>query len=470
MVAIPLPTSTSPGRRPAEGGGRLINAYAEALSEGASAQAVIRRAPGLVSFCDTLQEGFRGAIYVAPFLYIAYANMLVTVNATGAVNEVGTFNGTGPVTFARNNKRPVPDIVAVSQDGAFVVTDTSINELGDPDLPQPIDVTNTDGYFVFAIADGRMFSSGLNATTVNALDTASAESNPDGLLAIRTFKSQVYACGPSTIEVWSNVGNPTGFPFSRSTVLSRGIIGSRAITGVDDGFSKRVMFVGDDCQVYALSGYDIEKISPSILDWMIQSDPAKLNINCWSYTVSGHPCLVVQGTGWTWVFDLQTSKWHERQSYEVAGWRASGSVYAFDRWLVGDDESTHLHVLTEDAEDESGSPLVWETWSGQGTAFLNRLRVRRADFDFIQGVGDVAGTDPIQTMPRVMIQWSDDGGVMWGQTIERPLGRQGEYMTRVTVAPCGLTGPKGRMWRLRVSDPVYVGLLAGDMDVEQRSK
>ena len=470
MVAIPFPTTTSPGREPSEGGGRLINAYAEAMSAGASAQAVIRRAPGLVSFCDTLQSGFRGAIYAAPYIYIAYENVIVTVNATGAVEVVGTFNGADPVSFARNNKRPIPDIVAVSQDGTFVVTSSTISPLADPDLPSLVDITNVDGYFVGAGADGQMYNSGLNDITFNALDTARAEANPDGLVAIRSFQSQIYACGTASIEVWSNVGNPTGFPFSRAEVITRGIIGKRAITGVEDGFSKRVMFVGEDCQVYSLDGYQAVKISPPYLDWLISSDPSRTTIRCWVYTVSGHPCLVVSGTGWTWVYDLQTDKWHERQSTGRNDWRASGSIYAFGKWLVGDDGSTKLQYLTEDAQDEDGDPLIFEVWSGQGTAFPNRLKVPRADFDFTPATGRVTGEAPVQTNPKAMISWSDNGGATFGNQVERLIGPQGEYLTRCTVSPCGMTGPAGRMWKLRVSDPVYVGLKSGDMDVQQMRK
>ena len=470
MVAIPIPTTSAPGRVPSEGGGRLINAYAEAMSAGASAQAIIRRAPGLVSFCDTMHEGFRGAIYVSPYVYIAYENVIVTVNATGAVETVGAFNGADPVSFARNNKRPIPDIVAVSQDGTFVVTSSSITPLADPDLPTLVDITNVDGYFVGAAADGQMYNSGLNDITFNALDTARAEANPDGLVAIRAFQSQLYACGTASIEVWSNVGNPTGFPFSRAAVITRGIIGKQAITGIEDGFSKQVMLVGEDSQVYRLDGYQAVKISPPYVDWLIDTDPSKSTVRCWSYTVSGHPCLVVSGTGWTWVYDLSTDKWHERQSNGRADWRAAGSIYAFGKWLVGDDESTKLQYLSEEAQDEDGSPLVFEVWSGQGTAFPNRLRITRADFDFSPGTGFITGHDPTQTTPKVMISWSDDGGTTFGTQVERALGAQGKYLTRVTVAPCGMTGPAGRMWKLKVSDPVYVGLKSGDMDVQPMRK
>jgi hypothetical protein len=463
MTGIPFPTSTAPGRRPAEGGGRLINAYAEKLSSGASAQTVIRRAPGLVTFCETSYAAFRGAIYVSPYIYAAFDDKFVTITSAGVVTEIGDAPGDGTVYFARNNKVPVPDIVAVADGASFLITSSSVTDLGDADLPDSASVCSVDGYFMWAIADGRAFASGINDTTVSSLDFAKAESNPDGLLRGIGFRSQLYLCGSASIEIWSNTGNATGFPFTRATVLPRGLIGADAIAGQDDGFSKQVMFVGDDCQVYALDGYNLSKISTPDLDYIIQSDAAQSAIRCWCYTVDGHPCLVVSGSTWTWVYDLQTSSWHERQSYNFTTWRAHSSVYAFGKWLAADTQAGDIRQITETAFGEAGAPLVFEVTSAQASAFPNRVRVQRADFDFVVAPGVVTGSDPTQTNPVVRIDWSDDGGALWGLPVVRALGRQGEYQTRVTVAPCGLTGAKGRVWRLRVSDPVYAGLLSGDM-------
>ena len=62
-VAIPLPLSSAPGRVPQESGGRLLNAYAEALGQGgAPAEATWRRVPGLSGFGTATQNICRGMI------------------------------------------------------------------------------------------------------------------------------------------------------------------------------------------------------------------------------------------------------------------------------------------------------------------------------------------------------------------------------------------------------------------------
>lgn len=469
MTAIPLPTESAPGRTPAEGGGRLINAYADKLSDGASAQASIRRAPGLRDSFEIGYNNLRGAIYVAPYIYAAFEGAMVRIDAGGSVTIISNFAGSDPVFFSRNNKRPIPDIVAVTRNGAFIVTDSGVADLADPDLPAPVSGTSVDGYFFFAIADGRMFASGLNATTVSGLDFATAESNPDGLIRAVGFGSRLYACGASSIEVWANSGNAVGFPFSRATSIPRGIIGADAVTGWEDGFSKQLVFVGDDCQVYTLAGYQAAKISTAYVDWSIQNDPNKSGILCWNYTLGGHPCVVVDGTSYSWVYDLQTGKWHERKSYLSNRWRAARSVFMNGRWIVGDRSSTKMLEITDSVYSEATEPLEWIVESAQGSAFPNPLRVNRVDFDFSGGVGITDGIDPNQTNPQFWISWSDDGGYMWSTPVLGSLGRQVNYGIRATRSRCGLTGPKGRRWRVACSDPVYVSLLSGDMSVEKRA-
>jgi hypothetical protein len=56
----------------------------------------------------------------------------------------------------------------------------------------------------------------------------------------------------------------------------------------------------------------------------------------------------------------------------------------------------------------------------------------------------------------VGISWSDDGGITWSPEFVRKLGRQATPQ-RVTMLRTGMSGVQGRRWRLKVSDPVYVG-------------
>ncbi len=171
----------------------------------------------------------------------------------------------------------------------------------------------------------------------------------------------------------------------------------------------------------------------------------------------------------TWVFDLTTGQWHERASHEAPRWRASQSVKAFGRWLVGDTASPGLLEVSEKAFDEVGAPLRFRVESLPAQAFPQRIAVPRADFDFTVGVGRLSA-DPTVLDPRALISWSDDGGSRWSNPLARSLGRQGETRTRLTLLRTGMTGSQGRIWRIDVSDPVYCALLGGAAALDPRTE
>jgi hypothetical protein len=470
MVSIPLPVESRPGARPAEGAGRLINCRAEPMGEGGRATAVRHRVPGLRSFGTTALDGFRGSLLNGSTLFTAIGAKLVTfTSAGGAGTVIDDLAGTDRTYFAKNNKRPVADIVAVNGAGTFTITSLAVTDLGDADLPSAVDVCFLDGYFFFAIADGRIFASGLNATTINANDFTTTEGKSDTLYRVIPWNGQLLAFGSGSIEPWSgNPVNATGFPFNRSTVIQRGLIAPEAISGYEDGFAKGLLFVGDDNSVHQLVGYEPQKVSHPDLDRLIEAVAVKTDLVAGCYISGGHPIWVLSCDDWTWEFNLTTRKWNERASYLVDRWRGHLPFYAFGKWLCGDTDSGNMLEITRDVHDEVGDPLIAEVWSAPASAFPNRVRCPRADFEFATGVGLIGGSEPNETDPQAEFSYSDDGGHSFTSPRFRPLGAMGKPKTRVTLFNNGMTGPQGRIWKVRMSDPRHFGLMAGDMAVEAR--
>lgn len=474
MAEIILPITTAPGARPGEGAGRLINCYAEKLQDGARAPFARRRAPGLKAMAVTAHVGMRGMHYFNGNLFIAQAERLSFVSLVmGAfvVTDVGSLPGTGRVTFARNNKAPVPDILCVTENDVYVITTGSPpTSLGDGDLPQPISVCFLAGYFIFAIRDGRVFFSGINDTTISALDFGKAENRPGGILGAFPYGELLLLCGPSFIEVWQNAGNATGSPFSRAAIIPRGIASTFAIAGFEDGFSTLV-FVSDDNGVYELTGgYTPTKISTPDLDRLIEAVTDKTLLDVTVGVTSGHNWVAVSGPTFSWVYETKTGLWHERKSYLTDNWRAVCSAAAYGGWVVGDRETGQVWKLAPNTPKEGLEPLVMSVWSQPASGFPNRVAIPRADFDFIAGQGLVAGDEPIETDPVVLISWSDNGGASFGVPVKRSLGAMAKYQNRVTINRCGVAGPYGRVWKIEVSDPVYASLLSGSMDADPRSR
>jgi hypothetical protein len=494
MVQIPFPTSTAPGQKPPEGRGRLINVYAEQAGQDSI---VWHRAPGLkvlgsdeasgtwVAWSFPFEEWFNvreqpsasgqylGGVLLNTLIYGRFGTALYTVDSSGSFTALtGTVSGSDKTTFARNNNT-TPDVVFVCDDGPFIINTTTgaKDTYPDGDIGSPNCVCFHDSYFMFGYGSGKIQASGVNSTSIGLLDFTTAESNPDGINRLWSFRGQLFAAGPSTIEVYGDPVNAEGFPLTRQGYnITPGLITPFAVAGFEAEFGNFPIYVGSDNTVRWLKGFEPQKISPPDLDFLIASVEDKDSLEALCYISRGNAFWQLSSDTWTWVFNTTNGTWHERTSYGLARSRMSLSIPAFDKWLTGDTEADYMLEIDPDEAVEVDTPLIGTVESSPVKEFPNRIRVARADFDFTVGVGMLGGTEPIETDPVVQISWSDDGGRTWSDPRDKPLGSQAEYQTRVTTFLNGISGPVGRRWRLSVSDPVHFGLLGGDMSAELRVK
>ena len=474
-VPIPWPLSSSPGASTHESAGRLINCHAEPLGKDIEATkklappaVVWRKNPGLTLFGASANTGFRGMQLVGSSLYAAWSGKASLFNSAGAESSItGTLNGTEKVFWARNNKTPTPDLVCVAPaTGGFIVTSSAVSSWSAAGAPNS--VSFMDSYFLLTYGDGTIQASDQNATTINTLNKTTAQSKPGGLIRGLPFNGQFFAMGPVFGEVYTDTANPTGFPFTRSYVLQRGLIGPYAIAGHEDGFGSALIWVADDNSVVRHNGTPVpQKISPPDLDRLIALVSDKTTLEASVYIAGGHPKWRLTCATFTWEFDIGSQKWNECSSYQQLRTRAIGGHSAFGKWLMGDTQAGQLIYIDPTNYSELGNPLQFRIESGPVANFPNRTKVARADFNFVTGVGQATGVDPTQTTPSVGISWSDDGGITWSRQLVRALGRQATPQ-RITVLRSGMTGVQGRRWRLQVSDAVYVAFLGASQNTSLR--
>lgn len=412
-------------------------------------------------------SAFSGFFSAATAYTIATTAVTASIAAAVWQGTVASL-GNGVVTFAKNNAT-TPDQVLCVSGNALVEFDTS--SIGSPisvNSEVPTSVCYGDGYFFVGTTSGYSYASGINAVTFSSLDRVRMEARPGPIIRNVFWNGELYNFLESNIEVWGAGGNPnpTGFPLNRTTVIWRGLIAPLAVCGFEEGFEGGMIWVADDNSVRVLAGYDPQTISTPDVERAIERCANKSAIRCLVYDIDGHACVVIDVAGEaTWVYDLtEGGKWHERQSDGLSSWLLTGnSVKAFGKWIAGSRVDGDLYQIDADAYDEAGATLPWITESIAMEAFPQRLQVPRFDANFAMGVG----TDAVPE-PKVKISWSDDGGHRWSDPVERSLGENGRRKMQVRVNRLGLTGVKGRRWRLRVDDPVYVSLLSASMEVEAR--
>lgn len=468
MVAVPIPVSSAPGAKPQEGGGRLINCYAEKTEPGARAPVVWRRTPGLLQrLYITGHSHFRGGIVVSStFIIVLNERAYTTTSAWSATNQ-GALAGTLPVTIAKNNAA-TPNIVAVTENGAFnLFTGSAPTSFADADLPVPNSVSELNGYLIFTIGDGRIFATNLNSVSVSA----SSFTTEQGVILRRgvSFRGLFFAFGDKLCGVYRDAGT-SPFPLARDLTIPRGIAGTHAIAGWEPGWANELIWVGEDGVVYRMSGYLPEPISSPDVNRAIATcaDPALLEASV--YMSEGNAFWVLTSPGeWTWVYNQTTKNWHEKQSYNRDDWRGRGGIRAFDQWVCGDMTTGKIFKVDAEYFKEATDPLILELQSGIVANFPAELGAPRVDFDMTSAVGSASGETTIETDPTALISWSDDGGYSFGNPVSRAIGPEGEANTSVSVLRCGVSKARGKRFKVRVSDPVHVGIMGAQMAVGQRA-
>lgn len=414
----------------------------------------------------TISGAFRGGLEVANTLYGAWSGELYTVDDSGNRVLYNTLSGSDKIWIAQNNAA-TPDIAIVCAAGPFLVSGGSVSAWSAVS-GTPSCMCNHIGYFMLGYGNGNIQASGLNATTINSLDIAKAQSNPDGVTDIFSYGGYLYVMGTNSIEVWGDPTNDTGFPLTRIGYnLQPGVLTDHVTSGWEPEFGNAPMYVGSDRTVRTfatVNGVETLKISPPDLDRKIAGEAFVSSIDTLCYVAGGHPFFQVNGTDWSWVFDVNSQTWHERRSYGSTRSNFTSCVPAFNKWMVGRTDTTDLLAINHTLTQEASEPLIAQIESLPVVDFPNRQRVKRADFNFSVGIGEAAGTDPIETDPTAMIEYSDDGGDNWSVPYYRKLGREDKTLTRLTVNNTGISGPMGRKWRVTVSDPVHFGFIGSTMD------
>lgn len=177
-----------------------------------------------------------------------------------------------------------------------------------------IDCAWTDGFFILVAAGGQFFHSLHNSLDFEQLDFASAESSPDGNVAIAVFRRQIFVFGTRSVERWANVGG-AAFAFARDNSFNVPIGCPARDTVHSSEFE--VFFLGSDNIVYALDTGLPERISHEGVEADLRKSDAS-GARAFTYTQLGHRFYsLTLSTGLNWTYDATVGFWHERTESRV---------------------------------------------------------------------------------------------------------------------------------------------------------
>lgn len=451
---------------------RCINLYPETNELGTGKErevAYLLGTPGLSTLL-TLGSGPIRGLWTSSkgVLYAVSGNKLYSISSAWASTELGTLNSVaGPVSMADNGI----SLVCVDGTDGYVVTLSSgaFAEITDPDFLGADQVAFQDGYFIFNKPDsGQFYISGLNATTLDALDIATSEGNPDNIVALISDHRDLWMFNENSIEVFFNSGN-AGFPFERTqgAFIEHGCGAPFSVAKMDN----TVYWIGRDDKgsgiVYRAKGYQPEKISTHAIDQAIQGYGDISDAVAWTYQENGHFFYVLNFTSadTTWVFDATTSLWHERaylNQGEFERHRAQNHAFAYATHVVGDYETGKLYRLSSSVYTDDGEEILRRRTAPHATSGLKLVTHNALQIDMETGVGlsgSAQGSDP-----QVMLRWSDDGGHTWSNEKWASIGRIGSRKTRALFRRLGMS--RDRVYEVTITDPNKVVLIGAELDAQ----
>lgn len=387
----------------------------------------------------------RGGINWAGTLYRVMGTKLVSVGADGAVTELGDVGPGGWVAMDYSFDR-----LAIASGGRLYYWDgTTLSQVTDVDLGVVVDMVWIDGYFMTTDGSNIITTDLSDPASINQLHYGSAEADPDPIMAVDELRTEAYAFGRYTVEVYQNVGG-NGFPFQRvdGAQVTKGIIGTHAYAALGDTFMFLGSGRGEAPAVYQMVPGNVQKISTREIDQILlgYTDAQLAQVVMETRVDKSHQHVLLHLPDQTLVYDTIGSQiirepvWFSLDSgvLDPLTYRARGLVWCYNQWHVGDPTSTALGVLVDDVSSHYGQVTGW----GFGTLIIyndsNGAIIH--DLELVCLTGRIAlGDDPV-----IWTQYSLDGQE-WSQ--ERPTfaGKQGERRKRI----CWRTQGKLSSWRVQ---------------------
>jgi hypothetical protein len=449
----------------------MVNLFPEIVPEAGKSPAYLQRAPGLRLLTTVGTGPIRGVSSFDGNLYVVSGEQLFKLDSNYAITVLGTVSGaTGPVSMANNGIQ----LFVACNGPSFVYNSSTLafGQITDPDFPGALTVSFLDGYFVFIEPNSQsVWVTALNdPTSIDPLDFASAEGDPDNLVSSIVNQSQVWLFGTNSVEVWYNSGN-ADFPLQRiqGAFNEIGCAATFSVAKMDNG----LFWLGQDARgtgmVYRANGYTGQRISTHAVEWQIQQYDTISDATAYTYQQDGHSFYVLNfpSANTTWVYDAATQAWHERAGFvngEFTRHRAECQTFFNNSVTVGDYQNGNLYAFDLDVYADHDRVQKWlRSWRALDTGQNNLRRTAQhsLQLDCESGVGLENGQGD---NPQIMMRFSDDGGHTWSREQWSGMGRIGQYYKRVFWRRLGMTLKlRDRVYEISGTDPVKVAIMGAEL-------
>lgn len=436
-----------------------VNLFVELPTDPEANGIVMYPTPGTTTFVNFGANPNRGLYQKGDVAYAVNGSTLWEIAANGTTTSRGTLLTTGGRVDITDNGTQML-IVDGTYGYIYTFATTTLAQIVDADFPASTTCSFLNGYFlVQRTSSAQWYISGLyDGTTWDALDFATAESDPDNLVRIFTDNGTVILFGEKTTEFWGDSG-AEDFPFARigSAAIEWGLAARWSLCKFDNS----LMFLRKNrlgaVQVCRLSGTSAEPVSNEEMDYLFSTYSSVENATAYSYMVSGHPMYQINfpSANVSWVYDGKSNEWHEARYGDDGRHRGEIQVNFLNRPYVSDYENGKVYLLDQDTYTDDGNFIVRE-FTSRHNKNGEYVCISKLWLEMETGVGNQTGQG---TDPQLMLRVSKDGGHTWSNERWTSIGAIGEYLNRAVFTRLG----RARDWlfRFRVTDPVKTVFVAG---------
>ena len=404
---------------------------------------------------------FRGQHVMAGSLYMLVGGGLYFVSDGGSRTFLGAISGDDLAVFADDGTN-----LFVTADGKLWQYDGStVVEVSQAVVTRPHSIAYINRQFIIAGVNGFFATSDVgDGSTYNPLNFAEAESNPDELLRTYIFNQLVYQLGGKSTELWYNsgTGNP---PFARqdTALVNVGLASRTGVTNTD----QFMYFLGDDKKVHQVVGASKRTVTGPEFGGGMAAAHIIEGLNDLSDCVASH--FVLEGQDFVMLHFPSDDKcllFSETFGYWVSlKWTGAAVVSVYGKNMVADKSNGNVHELDLDTFADNGQPRerirTLPSFSGAMIGHSGRILVKQLRVNMQLGVGLEMGQG---VDPKIMCQFSPDGGHTWQAEKQVSVGALGDYVGPVDFWDFA-NGYEVRV-RLRVTDPVFVSFFDGAVDME----
>lgn len=446
------------GKSPDVTANKLINAYYEFQKENDGTRVAIYGTPGLEQFLYQGETPWRCLHTFLPNgkMYGVHRNVFYEIRNDGITTARGTIGTSeGRVDICDDGFK----VIVVDGQEIYVYDTatpaTPIAAVADADRPTSPNTCTVQGGRVLTDEDGTGQFKGAasyDPTNWNALDYATAESNPDNIVRVANFHGTAVMFGSNTIEYWSNVGG-SGFPYSviAAATQERGLAARWSLARFMGTYAFLAKNREGQVFVAMLEGYNVKRISNFELDYIINNYSRTSDATGFGYMLGGHAMYQINfpHEGKSWLYDGSTDYWSELRSGTDKRHRAEIFEEFNGNMLVTDYENGSIYKLNPDVYTDNGS-TIYTVLRGR---HIKRKKRVFAIPSIELGIEPATATATGQgSNPVAGLRVSKDGGHSFGAQMFAKMGASGNYNNRCIWRRLGVS--RDFVPEITISEPI----------------